>query len=315
VRLNEIRLRERRTTLAATFYTFAGWGLYVSLWYTQLLPRLGFTPSMEQLAKGTPVILGPIFALLTRRLVQLWYTRKADAEERSLREMSKTYHSKMEEVKKATNYYQVRDMVAKYDGSPGTGSPTSLPIQPRPQTQQPSIAIPRTPQRLPNQRIPINSPDPLQTPARNGLQYNLSPAPSQPLPPPRKQWYDKLADAILGDDDSAAAAASRFALICQKCFAHNGLVEASRWEDTQYVCPKCGHFNPSARTQRQAAQSPSRPQPTPQSPPTTISPVANERTPRKPSNLRHSMSPTADPNASPEPANESNNSMSMEVDS
>ena len=59
-------------------------------------------------------------------------------------------------------------------------------------------------------------------------------SPQRPLPPPRKQWYDKLADAILGDDDSSATGAStRYALICQKCFAHNGLVKESMWEDAR----------------------------------------------------------------------------------
>lgn len=58
------------------------------------------------------------------------------------------------------------------------------------------------------------------------------------MPPPRKQWYDKLADAILGDDDSTSAAASRYALICQKCFAHNGLVKESLWEDAREFTPR-----------------------------------------------------------------------------
>ena len=54
----------------------------------------------------------------------------------------------------------------------------------------------------------------------------------QPIQPLRKQWYDKLADALLGDDESPAnAAASRYALICEKCFNHNGLVKESMWED------------------------------------------------------------------------------------
>jgi len=91
--------------------------------------------------------------------------------------------------------------------------------------------------------------------------------PATPQPPPRKQWYDKLADAILGDDDAAGSPSSRYALICQKCFAHNGLVKESIWQDTrksvsceyradvdrsvEYVCPKCGHFNPSARSIQQ----------------------------------------------------------------
>jgi len=62
-----------------------------------------------------------------------------------------------------------------------------------------------------------------------GLSFVVTP--QQPLPPPRKLWYDKLADALLGDDESSMnAAASRYALICQKCFSHNGLVKEEMWE-------------------------------------------------------------------------------------
>ena len=58
--------------------------------------------------------------------------------------------------------------------------------------------------------------------------------PSQPAPPQRKQWYDKLADALLGEDDpNIASPSSRYALICEKCFMHNGLVKESMWEETR----------------------------------------------------------------------------------
>jgi endoplasmic reticulum junction formation protein lunapark len=65
--------------------------------------------------------------------------------------------------------------------------------------------------------------------------FSATPA-STPLKPARKQWYDKLADALLGDDEEdvgAGRAGSRYALICEKCFAHNGLVKESIWEDTR----------------------------------------------------------------------------------
>ncbi|KAG6895030.1 hypothetical protein C0992_003459 [Termitomyces sp. T32_za158] len=95
--------------------------------------------------------------------------------------------------------------------------------------------------------------------------------PATPLPatsPPQKQWYDKLADALLGDDDQIPnSSASRYALICEKCFAHNGLVKESMWADTgttymlslhqispdfdpEYICPKCNHFNRSPNSKK-----------------------------------------------------------------
>ena len=100
-RLNEIRLRERRATLLVTLYTFAGWGAYLGLWYTQLLPQMsGHRPNstVEKAVRGFPAVLGPIMyvilspilsaymtnlrsrILFTRRIVQLWYTRKGNAE-------------------------------------------------------------------------------------------------------------------------------------------------------------------------------------------------------------------------------------------
>jgi len=58
--------------------------------------------------------------------------------------------------------------------------------------------------------------------------------PTHPATPRRRQWYDKLADAILGDDDMIdASPSSRYALICEKCFAHNGLVKERMWEDAR----------------------------------------------------------------------------------
>lgn len=60
----------------------------------------------------------------------------------------------------------------------------------------------------------------------------LPPAPTppqqqQPVPPafvihpePKKTWMDRLVDAMIGDD---SAKQSKYALICQRCHAHNGL--------------------------------------------------------------------------------------------
>lgn len=76
---------------------------------------------------------------------------------------------------------------------------------------------------------------------------------------------------MLGQDEAADAA--RYALICEECFAHNGLVKESAWDDvrkysysfplisvlivaTEYVCPKCQHFNASRRSRGIAGTTP-----------------------------------------------------------
>jgi len=250
VKLSEIRLRERRSTLLVTLYTLAGWVAYVSMWYLSVLPNIsGYERSrkFEKAVKASPVIIGPVVILFVRRIVQIWYKRKGDAEEKTLQALLKQQRTKVEEIKKKTNYYSTRDLIQKYDES--MSSPT-LHHRPIPVSTQPS-----TPQR---QTLPPNTNGTPQTPNQRNSNIHISPS-QAPLPigPVRKQWYDKLADAVLGDDDQIPnPASSQYALICEKCFAHNGLVKESMWEDAQYICPKCKHFNPSARTKKQKRGNP-----------------------------------------------------------
>ncbi|KAH7906121.1 hypothetical protein BJ138DRAFT_667086 [Hygrophoropsis aurantiaca] len=268
-RLSELRLRERRATLQVTLIALAIWVAYVSLWYAGFLTTARGEHAAMAAAKSIAVLVGPIIILFTRRIVQLWYARKGDAEERTLKEVLKKQRSKVEEIKKKTNYYSTRNLIEKYDES---GSAAATPLRQR--------IVPSTPQPQAQLRPQLVPP---QTPA-NGMQgpaLQLSPTP-QPMAPPRKQWYDKIADAILGDDDpnSINAAASRYALICEKCFGHNGLVKESGWMDAQYVCPKCGHFNASVRskkeTKQKASRTPSPPSRTPPTPPRNASPIEGE---------------------------------------
>ncbi|KAJ7596398.1 hypothetical protein C8J56DRAFT_1011219 [Mycena floridula] len=236
LRLDEIRLRERRATLTVTIYTLAAWGAYVGMWYFGIW---GYSNKTEKALRAIPVLAGPILILFIRRIVQLWYSRKGDAEEKTLQAARKERHTKVEELKKRTNYYSTRDLIQKYE---------------EPQTPN------RTPQRPPqmgngpqmtNRASPNGQATPSQQQQRNPIPAIAlaSSTPSKPVHI-QKQWYDKLADAVLGDDGGQEVA--RFALICEKCFAHNGLVKETVWEDTQYVCPNCKHFNASLRSKKQA---------------------------------------------------------------
>ncbi|KAK1225841.1 hypothetical protein PQX77_011202 [Marasmius sp. AFHP31] len=218
VKLSEIRLRERRATLLVTLYTLAGWVAYVALWYTSILPGRN--------SGGT-----------TERAVR----------EKTLQQLLKQQRAKVEEIKKKTNFYSTRDLLQRYDEQSSPSTPLRQRVPPQQQAGQPV-----TPQQ-PRLNASLNGQP--RTPLSQGLQAHLSPVLPSPGPP-RKQWFDKLADVVLGDEDPA-----RFALICEKCFAHNGLVKESVWEDTQYVCPNCKHFNPSKRAKAKgvAPVSPSAP--------------------------------------------------------
>ena len=155
--------------------------------------------------------------------------------------LRKQQREQIEEIKKKTNYYSTRNLLDRYDESASSPGTPSQRRQPVPQTPV------QVPQRQPNQKQgqaksqKAPTPPIKQTPFARAFssfrligETNASAAmPATPQPPPRKQWYDKLADVILGDDDAAGSPSSRYALICQKCFAHNGLVKESVWQDAR----------------------------------------------------------------------------------
>lgn len=69
--------------------------------------------------------------------------------------------------------------------------------------------------------------------------FHAPPSVSRPAPPP-KGFMDRLAEALLGGDVENSPA-SKYALICQRCFAHNGLVmkeemmDIREWADSLFL--------------------------------------------------------------------------------
>ncbi|KAG9225734.1 hypothetical protein CCMSSC00406_0009331 [Pleurotus cornucopiae] len=242
-KLADIRLRERRSTLWSTLYTAAAY-LVASTSYPWA--------------------------------INLWYSRKEAHEEKTLQQLLKQQRTKVEEIKKKTNYYSTRDLLSKYDES--TPMNTPQPPQGLRQRFNPALAqAPQTPNG-PRPSLPASGPQgPLGPPSMpNPALTGFSPSPFLATPA-RKQWYDKLADALLGEDDQAPPS-SRYALICEKCFKHNGLLPEAMWQDAQFRCIKCDHLNASVRSKREARRSispgPLPPNGSPPSP-TTPSPVRN----------------------------------------
>lgn len=56
---------------------------------------------------------------------------------------------------------------------------------------------------------------------------------------PKKTWMDRLVDAMIGDDSRH----SKYALICKRCHAHNGLALPDEIMTVVFVCPNCHYEN------------------------------------------------------------------------
>ncbi|KAJ7079689.1 hypothetical protein C8R44DRAFT_992583 [Mycena epipterygia] len=244
--LAAIRLRERNATLLATLYALAAWGAYVAFWWFGGRQ----TQARARGLRALPVLAGPVLVLLVRRVVQVWYNRKGNAEEKTLQALLKEQRAKVEEIKKKTNFYSTRELLARYDAS--------APSSPQQQQQQ-RPSGPQTPQRV---SASTANPNPNGNKNPNNIVTNNKSSSSSnagPPPPPQRKWFDAVADLLVGAEDPALAARDKFALICSKCFAHNGLVPEAMWADAKYTCPKCGHFNSNSRSNASGAQSPTSP--------------------------------------------------------
>ena len=109
------------------------------------------------------------------------------------------------------------------------------PVQPQSQPQpQPQPQPPRAPQ--------LRQPP---TPARTlHMQAHTQPPSQQHLHPEEAstpQWYDRLLDVVLGEDETSAK--NRFALICKNCRMVNGLAPPgarSLDEMDEWGCARCG---------------------------------------------------------------------------
>ena len=163
---------------------------------------------VEKAVKGFPAILGPIMyvilpllspfhdrfcfsrILFNRRIVQLWYNRKGNAEgpwrfscprvglvltftnfsEKSLTALKQARRNKVEDFKKRTNYYETRELLERYEDNPSTGVPLARPID-DPSSRRQSQLFPVTPQRV----VPPNTPaNPRNQPISPGLQRQLA---------------------------------------------------------------------------------------------------------------------------------------------
>ncbi|GAA99329.1 uncharacterized protein L969DRAFT_86565 [Mixia osmundae IAM 14324] len=226
----------------------------------------------ERIIRTLPVLVGPFVITFQRRFFRWWYTRKGNAEIRILEQLRARQQEQVDKLKKRLRYEETRALIDKYDsknrpaiGNKGlkkSASTTSLRSHSGTPQGSPTLQA-DTSKRAPvfpppppfantafkgSPAVSINGRDtstvsPLSTPVRgSAIPGALSREFAGAYPPtPTRGWVDKIADALLGENEQLPT--SKYALICQKCFSHNGLALKEELDEIQYTCPRCGHFN------------------------------------------------------------------------
>ncbi|KAI7847695.1 hypothetical protein BDC45DRAFT_525281 [Circinella umbellata] len=289
VRLSEIKIRERRTGVLWIIYGTIAWAAFLLYSFIALhgSEDIDWDTSVMTLL---PVLVIPLGIYYTRRLLKWFYTRKQTNEEANLGALRAQQKLKVEELKKKTSYYTTKSLLERYDlaaaqkkkqeqaqrngqaamatarqlPSPGqqqqqlrqrNGGPGPAPLQ-----QGQSMAHPQQ-----QQHQQQGGPIPNHGPGGLAVPRPLMPQPQQPR---ERQWYDKLVDALVGEEGPE----TKYALICRHCFMHNGLVLPQEIDYIQYTCPNCKQFNPA----RKIAVRPTSPAPSSPLPPQHQATVSDE---------------------------------------
>lgn len=253
--LVQIQSRKRRATIIVPLWASLLWLLWTTAsWYAGYLSQAGLKSGGWWI--WGPILLAPLFIFFTRRIVRWWYKRVGAAEQDHLKELQRQRKAKIEEIKRATRYDHLRLLLEKYDDE-GKGAAGRLPQTPvkqgskGPSQQQGAGAIKggapggtTSNATQPGRTGPGHIQQVQQLPSAMREQASQQqqqafgrPSTVPPRMPPagpiHRTWVDRMADAVLGADPSAAALGpeQKYALICSNCKRHNGLAAKEEFDE------------------------------------------------------------------------------------
>lgn len=243
--LLDIKARKRRAVSSVLLAILSGWiAVLAILWgYTVVVHSTGdqewewyHSLYLVGLVLGTPVLL-----VVLHRLISLWFRRLEKAQETHLHALRRQRRTKINEIKKATDFEHLRSLLERYDDDRQTAEPSYTPAD---ATQTSTDAAHDGRLRTKTSTRSLRG-----RPSREAMRHSWHPEsltsrderPAQPAPPitgmpimgvpsapPPRGWMDKLADMVLGTDPYGASLEDQqYALICRNCFRHNGLVPKS----------------------------------------------------------------------------------------
>ncbi|ORZ00340.1 hypothetical protein BCR43DRAFT_485056 [Syncephalastrum racemosum] len=280
LKLSDLKIRERRWTLLWILYSSVIWLVYAL--YSFMMVR-GSDLTMDIiLFHITPVVVAPVCIYYVRQLAKWLFVKRQSYIESKLSTLRREQKLKVEELKKKTAYYTTKSLLDRYEGGQrgkqaqpkeGVRQRKSQQQAQQQHQQQPMAGAARHPQGGVAAKMGGNPPlasssfpsSPSSNPSllhshpdqqqqqQQQQQQNAGVAPLmtrpaylQPQPPHERHWYDRVVDALVGEEGPE----SKFALVCQFCMAHNGLVLPTEIDTIQYVCPVCKKFNPSRQSRQ-----------------------------------------------------------------
>lgn len=271
------RLRVQREQFIVTFLL-----LYLPLFIlVSIKAFIFFYPSdktlRERLILTLPVIVLHVIFLGARKMTKAYYKWSAESDESRLRRLHAEKQRILDLVSETENFKTASEIFKRYDPkrlrrerkdlepilSPFTSTFSPSPIKRPSMTAQ---KVHQTSQLNSTSNHIISSPSIPQPPivmpniftatpaAKNSsfMQQNVSLStsayiaegprgkPLRPMISRDRSFLDKAVDWVVADGPS-----NRFALICQNCSSHNGMILEEEFKSLNYRCGYCFHLNPA----------------------------------------------------------------------
>lgn len=212
--VDDKRERHKRIAQAIVRYSAFVWALVAVLCYVWK-PQLQYVRPLA--ARVVPVVFFPLLPYLLKRLCDWYYVRALAAIDEHLEVLDRTRQENIQNLVESTNYLETKRLIESYqtrDEAAEVEAEISAELQAERAARMP-------------ERIMQHPNEELQAFQRTDVA----------APVAHRSTLDKLIDYILTDGPN-----NRYALICGRCYTHNGLVLE---EDigVLYQCRVCGYLN------------------------------------------------------------------------
>lgn len=208
-----------------------------------------------------PLALMPLILLGSKRLLQLYFTSRIERKNLELKCLIKEKKQLLDKVKETETYKKAQEILEKFDPDvrmrKAQQEHNKMMAAVMMQTQEVRRRPVGTPVGGPNKNMGMQSrPDGQFTPLRQnqmqGVANNMPvamrtpyvPQTARPILSRDRSHVEKMIDFLVGEGPN-----NRYALVCKKCFSHNGMALKEEFEYLSYKCCYCYNFNP-ARKQR-----------------------------------------------------------------
>ncbi|ODV92086.1 hypothetical protein CANCADRAFT_42705 [Tortispora caseinolytica NRRL Y-17796] len=157
-------------------------------------------------------IMGPMLIYLGSRTLNFFFSNLINRADNKAKRLNKDIHKKIEELKSSTKFYSTQELLNRFGDDEQAKD-----------LRKRRAELEKQEKLLKERQLRIK-------------EFNVGRTVAE-------HWYDRLLENLIGVSDTSPN--SRYALICQNCYHHNGLaMPGQNPKNIKFVCRNCKTLNP-----------------------------------------------------------------------